>query len=187
MAQNNGDWNEPLPLYPEYLRRNYETDWMVHLGPVFGQALLGSQDGRRGAYYAVSYGKPEPRFFYNVNPAQLVFEGYMMVTNGIATERFFTEERFHYGVLAIARYWTEFPANLNGFVEFGFGLMYVNRETIDLSAKFNTTPMIGAGVSIPIGDQEYIIMARLFHASNGGTTPPNLGLNQIQFSVGMRF
>jgi hypothetical protein len=164
-----------------------EPRWGVRTSALFGQDWLGSEDTRRGGYYAVSHSHREPRFHFWGYDAEMDLEAYYMVTKGGSDFVAGPNTSHHYGLLVIGRYYQKYAKSARAFVEGGWGLQYTNRLTHDLDSLWNSTPMIGAGFIVPLDDTELMFSVRYFHISNGGTAGDNEGLNFFQFTVGARF
>ena len=160
-----------------------KPSWYVRTGPSFGQDTLGSEDTRRGGYYAVGYGKPEKRLTLRGLRADLLLEGYYMFTKGGGFENIPVNKMNSFGFMAIARYRSNWLRGTETFFDLGFGVVYNDITTRDLDRKFNTTPTLGVGIQL--GDADFTI--RWYHASNGGTDGNNQGTNGIQYLVGYRF
>ena len=73
-------------------------------------------------------------------------------------------------------------------VGLGFGWTDLDR-LLEISRRFNFRLEAGVGVRVPAaGDPgAWTVRVRFFHTSNGGTTYPNLGLNQVVVTGGWRF
>lgn len=163
--------------------------WMLHVGPVFGQSWLGSEDKRRGAFYGLQYSKSDPQLFAMGHEGELVIEAYYMYTigGGFRSGRFPKNNSHHYGVMALARYWNREPTQFKTFVEIGWGLQYVDKRTHDLGGLFNTTPTLGIGMKGPFEGYELILGMRYMHVSNAGVVGNNEGHNFFHFYVGVQF
>ncbi len=167
--------------------RNHSTTYIAWAGPQFGQALLGSEDARRGGFYSLEYARPEKRLAYKGHEGQLSFAGYYLANKGGGFDDLPVDHLHGFGALATARYWRRSTVGVPAFFEFGFGLLYINHTTRDMDSQLLTTPVMGVGIAFPVGGQEMLFSARLFHASNGGAAPPNQGFNSFQLLVGYRF
>ncbi len=161
--------------------------WSVSASALFGQDWLGSEDTRRGAMYAVSRSKHEPRLHFMGYDADLDVEAYYMFTKGGSDFIAGPNSSHHYGVLFTGRYFQHYAKSARAFVEGGWGLQYTNRLTHDLDSLWNSTPMLGMGIIVPFDKKDLMISVRYFHISNAGTAGDNEGLNFIQFRFGLRF
>ena len=164
-----------------------EPKWGFRTSALFGQDWLGSEDTRRGGYYAVNFSKREPRFHFWGYDAEMDLEAYYMVTKGGADFIAGPNTSHHYGLLLIGRYYQKYAKSSRAFLEGGWGLQYTNRLTHDLDSMWNSTPMIGGGIVVPFSSWELMLSVRYFHISNAGTAGDNEGLNFFQFTVGARF
>jgi hypothetical protein len=164
-----------------------EPKWRASAGALYGQDWLGSEDTRRGGYYALSYSRPEPRIHFWGYDGELDIEGYYMFTKGGSDFIAGPNSSHHYGVLVIGRYYQHYTRATRAFVEAGWGLQFTNRLTHDIDTRVNSTPMVGVGLISPLGGEEVMFSLRYFHISNAGTAGGNEGLNFFQLSVGLRF
>ena len=164
-----------------------DVKWRVSAAAMFGQDWLGSEDTRRGGYYSLAFGKPEPRLHFWGYDAELDIEAYYIVTKGGSDFLAGPNTSHHYGVMLVGRYFERYSKAVRAFLEGGWGLQYTNRLTHDLDSLWNSTPMIGAGFVVPLKDAELMFTLRYFHISNAGTAGDNEGLNFFQFQVGYRF
>lgn len=171
----------------EPVNRAQETLWTIEAFAGFGQDYLGSEDVRRGGFYSVQYAMPWDRLRFRNTEGQLVVSGYYMFTKGAGYEGIPVDHLHTFGVTASARYWNHVIRGTETFFDFGWGLSYSNRKTIDLSGQLNSTPFIGIGMLVPGTDDRMVVTVRWFHMSNAGTQGNNQGLNQIQYGVGYRF
>jgi hypothetical protein len=167
--------------------RNQGVDRFILAGPTFGQAFLGSEDIRRGGFYGFEYAKPEPRFRWRTNRAQMVWEGYFLSSKGQGFDNLPVNHTNAFGGLVLARYWKRGDEGLPTYFELGCGLQWASMPTQDLDSQLSSTPVIGVGVAVPFEGQELLISARIFHISNAGTKGSNQGQNQFHFLVGLRF
>lgn len=167
--------------------RNSESYWSGNVAAGFGQDVLGSEDVRRGGLYGVSYSTPWNRLRYKNNRAQVVVSGYYMFTKGGGYDYLPVNHLHTYGISAAARYWNHIFKGTETFFDFGWGLSYGNKMTIDLSSRVNSTPFLGVGAVIPGTDGRLLATVRWFHMSDAGTKGNNQGLNQIQYGLSWRF
>ena len=91
------------------------------------------------------------------------------------------------GFLVYARYAASVSKKLGYYVNVGLGLQYSNQQTVDLSSKINSTPMLGVGLTWDTSNGEASLGLGLLHISNAGTVPPNQGQNQVYLMYGWRF
>lgn len=167
---------------PAFAQENRPT-WYFRTGPVFGQATLGSEDTRRGGYYAVGLARPEKRLTLRGLAGELQVEAYYMFTKGGGWENIPVNKMRSIGLMAIARYHTRWIRNADTFFDLGFGVVRNDITTRDLDSLVNTTPTLGIGAQFGKAD----LTLRWYHASNGGTDGNNQGLNGIQYLIGYRF
>ena len=152
-------------------------------GPSFGQPWIGSEETRRGGYYAVSALRPEKRLTFRGWRADLGLEAYYMFTKG-GTVWGTPGRRMHsYGVLAFGRYRWGGGDGWRPYLDLGWGLVYNSVKTKDLDSRLGSTPFVGVGAE----SGHFDLQARFFHISNGGLAGENQGSNAIQVLVGYRF
>lgn len=168
---------------PIYVPRD---GWRMTVAPTAGQKWFGSEDLRRGTYYALQYSVQEPRFTFRGSKAQMVLEAYYQFTKGGINAGEEPNKVHAIGGLVMARYWRERPETMPTYFEIGMGLQFNNRVTTDITSILSTTPVIGVGLIATIWDQELLLGLRLFHISNGGTRRPNQGQNQLHFHIGAK-
>jgi len=167
--------------------RSTETYWMFEGGFNDGKAWLGGEDARPGTIWALSYVKPEPRFRYKSNPAQVVHSIYYMPTRTAALDGNPANTLYTYGYRVMARYWNEYIPGVNTFLDLGWGISWGNRRTQDLSNQLNSTPSVGLGIMFNSGGTELLFTVRYFHMSNAATNNENQGFNAFQYTIGIRF
>lgn len=160
-----------------------DNPFYVRFGPSFGQPVIGSEDTRRGGYYAVGLERPEPRLTYRGSRGTLQVEGYYLFTKGGGLDGHPVDRMHSYGLLATAKYPNHWIKGWNTHLDLSFGVVYNNITTQDLDSHLNTTPSIGAGVTF--GRFDFTV--RWYHASNGGTDGNNQGTNQIQYLISVKF
>lgn len=155
----------------------------------YGQSwfILGSEDIRRGGGLAVQYVRHEPRFKFWGKEGQLVFEGNVTHTVGGNKFEWEGDTTIAFGVLALARYETRPKKGLSTYLEGGWGLQWADKHTIDLPSHFNSTPVLGAGIILPIKGHDLYLGVRYIHISNAGTVGNNAGQNQVLFMAGIKF
>jgi hypothetical protein len=156
----------------------------------FGQSeiIFGSEDGRFGGGLSYAYGHPEKRFQLGQIPAQLVYEGYVDHTQSDGGSGFPANATLAFGGLGYARWRWPVDRIGNGvYLDFGWGLQFANRPTLDLDSRLNSTPVLGFGGVYKDGHKEYLIGLRLLHISNGGTVRPNYGQNELFLTLGFRY
>lgn len=163
-----------------------EDGWVITIAPTAGQKWLGSEDLRRGTYYALQYSVQEPRFTFRGSDAQMVLEAYYQFTKGGTQPNADPNKVNAIGGLVLARYWRQFPQTLPTYFEVGMGVQLNDRVTTDINSYLNTTPVVGVGLIASIGGQEFLLGLRFFHISNGGTRRPNQGQNQLHFHIGAK-
>lgn len=163
-----------------------------YLTTFLGQSLLvlGSEDRRVGGGLGFGYGRPEPKFRWKNIPAELVWSGYTDRTTSNGSRDVHGINTYAYGILATSR-WRPKPS-WNGwgtYFDFGWGIQYANRTSHDLDSKWNSTPLIGAGVRSRYGEngEEFTFGVSWFHISNAGFVKPNRGQNQICLVAGIRY
>lgn len=148
--------------------------------------VLGSQDIRNGYGLHVQWSKPEKRFSFRQNRANMVLETYYMHSTGGRPNR--TDDiQTNLGLLVMGRFEQGQPGEQRWYWETGWGLQYISRLGPDINLHINSTPTIGAGLIIPRGKQEFFVGARYLHISNGGFRRPNQGQNWIQMMLGVKF
>lgn len=150
-------------------------------------AILGSEDPRIGFGFSVGYGRSEPRFAFRSIDAQLVFEGYYEHSSSNGASGHGPNHTEAIGALAYARYRWPMYKKAGAYFTVGWGLQYANQNTVDLDSKFNSTPMVGFGVTWDTGKGEGSIGLRLLHISNAGTVGDNQGQNQLFLVYSWRF
>lgn len=158
--------------------------WTLWAGPSFGQPILGSEDTRRGGFYALEYARPEKRLTFKGHKGELAWQGYYQLTIGGGFEDEPKSTLHQFGVLAVARYWRRLPETPPAYVEFGLGLQLGNRTTRDLDSTLLSTPMVGVGLQADLFGHPLLLGLRFFHSSNAGLRGDNQGMNQLQFLVG---
>lgn len=164
-----------------------ETYWSFEAGYNEGKPWIGSEDARVGSIYKVSYVKPEVRFRYKSNPAQIVYSVYYMPTRTSAFDGHSANTMDTIGFQAGARYWNEWIPGMNTFFDLGWGVAYNRHTTQDLPNQINSTPYFGVGTIFELGRQEFIFAIRWHHMSNGASNNDNQGFNAIQYSLGVKF
>jgi len=147
--------------------------------------FMGSEDPRRGGGFAVQYVAPWSRLRYGTVQGLLCWEAYYTRTAGGDNDGAPVDIAHAYGLMATARYERPLLGRVSFYAELGWGLQVVDRRTIDLSSRINSTPTIGLGIVFP-GNQLYVGW-RWQHVSNAGTNGNNQGQNQFQLRVGWKF
>lgn len=161
--------------------------WMLWGETSKNKILLGSEDPRRGGGCAVQYVTPWSRLRFKHIEGLLCWEAYYTKTAGGDNDGAPVDHSHAYGLMASARYERPLYGNFKFYTEVGWGLQYVNIETIDLSAKLNSTPTIGLGLIFPVGKDQLYAGWRWQHVSNAGTSGNNQGQNQFQLRIGWKF
>jgi hypothetical protein len=159
--------------------------WMLTLraGPSFGQPWIGSEETRRGGYYAVSLARPEKRLSFRGKEASLGLEGFYMFTKG-GTVWGTPGRRMHsYGVLVFGRYRRGVAPGSGPYLDVGWGLVYNSVTTKDLDSRLSSAPFVAVGAEFGRFD----VQARFLHMSNGGLAGENQGSNAVQFIAGIKF
>ncbi|MCG9893996.1 MAG: acyloxyacyl hydrolase, partial [Fimbriimonadaceae bacterium] len=92
------------------------------------------------------------------------------------------------GMIALARWAQTYENGRGTFFEAGWGALYTDTLSPDISSKYNSVPTLGLGFWLPTDSGTvWQTTIRLMHISNGGIQPPNRGQNQLQVLVGVRF
>lgn len=168
--------------------RASKSYWVGGARTSFGQNDLGSEDQMRGTYYWIGRVRPEPRFTWNGNTAQIVYSGFYFFAKNSALNGNGVQSMHSYGVTVSARYWNHwFGPGMDSFLDLGWGMMYSNKLSVDLSTRVNSTPWLGIGIAFPVEGTELFLTVHWFHASNAGTRGPNQGSNQIQYGIAFKF
>lgn len=164
-----------------------EKPWMIW--GFYGQSwfIFGSEDFRHTTGLTVQWTRPEPRFTFRGNRADLVLEANYFRSTGGNKFEFDADRANSFGLLALARYEFRPQKGLASYIEGGWGLQWIDRITIDLPSRINSTPTLGAGLIFPFGRTEVYVGVRWKHISNAGTRGNNPGQNQIMLGVGVRF
>lgn len=152
-----------------------------------GTKWFGSEDARYGYTIAFSVVRPEPRFAFVGRPAQAVWSVYYMNTRGSGFANQPERSMDTVGATIGARYPLGLVLRNEMFLEAGWGLSYSSQNTIDLDSKVNSTPYLGAGFFFNTAGQQWIIGVRWWHMSNAGFRGQNLGMNNMQYTLGIRF
>ena len=149
--------------------------------------FLGDEDRREVFSLGLQYAKPERAFKWRGKTSELVQEGYYQHSTSRGASGEPANKSEAWGYLAMARYnWI----NHNGFgwyADIGIGLQYVNRRSVDLPSRLNSTPVLDLGLIIPAGRNSVTVGARFLHISNAHTVGNNQGQNELLFDVGLRF
>jgi len=164
-----------------------KSGWYLSGAVNFGQDIIGSEDTRRGGWYAIGVYRPEKRLAIRGLPAQLHVEAYYMFTKGGGFDNFPVDKMHSFGILATARYWPKLFRGVNTYFDLGFGVVSNSIKTQDLESRVNTTPTLGVGVGWALAECDVLLGVRLFHMSNGGTVGSNQGSNNIQYVLTVRF
>ncbi|OJU62729.1 MAG: hypothetical protein BGO01_09985 [Armatimonadetes bacterium 55-13] len=149
--------------------------------------ILGSEDRRVGIGVGLGWGRPEPRFTFKKVKAELVYSVYYDHTGSRGASGEGPNQVESLGFLVYARYAASVSKKLGYYVNVGLGLQYSNQQTVDLSSKINSTPMLGVGLTWDTSNGEASLGLGLLHISNAGTVPPNQGQNQVYLMYGWRF
>ncbi|MDI9639441.1 acyloxyacyl hydrolase [Kamptonema cortianum] len=164
-----------------------ESYWYGSAGVVLGFSYIGSEEAREGIRLGVHFAKPEARLRWNGYKAQVVYSGYFMTTRAGGFDDVPINQLFTYGFSATARYFVPFLGMNGTFVDLGWGVAYSNRKTRDLDAQINSTPMIGIGAVVDIGETTLILSGKWFHMSNAGFSGSNQGMNSFIYTIGIKF
>lgn len=167
--------------------RNQSRYWFGSGTVVMGQDVIGSEDVRRGGMYGIGYARPEPRFTFQGNRAQIAGELYYMFTRGYGYEFQPVDHLHNWGLTVRARYWQRWIRGMDTYLDLGWGLSYGNKRTVDMDARLNSTPFIGVGTAVSFLRSELHLGVRWWHMSNAGLVGNNQGHNSIQYVIAYRF
>ena len=169
------------------INRAKETYWSFEASTALGQRVLGSEQIRRGGFYAVSLSTDWNGLRYASQDGQFVVRGYYMFSKGSEFRGGPVFNMHTVGLTASARYWNELIKGTDTYLELGWGLAFNNMVTRDLDTRLLSTPVIGLGMVIPGTDAKYSLSVRWFHMSNAGTRGNNQGLNMVHYGLQVRF
>lgn len=161
--------------------------WAIHAGYTHSATILGSRDQRRGMLFGLQRSNPEPRMRWRAVDGEIVYEAYAQLHHGGDLFEFESDVTLAAGILVLGRWSKRYDNGAGTFFELGWGLQVQDRSTHDLNARLNSTPVAGLGGFFPVAGSTMQITLRAIHISNAGSVPPNLGQNQMQLLVGLRF
>jgi hypothetical protein len=141
------------------------------------QVILGSEDSRTAKGFLLGYARPERRFRWGPNEAQVVLEGYSLSTDRILFDGAPRSETSGLGVLVMARWRWRSGSHWPLYADVGWGLQYQKPRTVDLDGRLNSTPTLGVGFRIIDGREIGMVGLRFVHASNAGVVGANQGQN----------
>jgi hypothetical protein len=167
----------------------YGHSWRVMAGPVLGQAILGSEDARRGQVYYIGKSFYSRRLSTRNVPGQVVVETYFNNTLGGGFEPGLPKDQLHaFGLTAGFRFYPTWVRGHAVYAQIGWGLCWGDTETKDLDSRFNSTPYVALGTTWAAGAGiRGVFEIRYFHMSNAGLVGHNQGSNQIQYLLGIQF
>lgn len=167
----------------------YGHSWRVMAGPVFGQAILGSEDARRGQVYYIGKSFYSRRLSARNVPGQFVVETYFNNSLGGGFEPGLPKDQLHvFGITAGFRWYPTWVRDHAVYAQIGWGLSWADTTTKDLDSRVNSTPYLGIGTTWAMGGGlRGVFEVRYFHMSNAGLVGHNQGSNQIQYLLGIQF
>lgn len=155
-------------------------------GPVFGAAILGSEDLRKGVAVYYGHAAPSRPFSFKNVEGLFVVEGYANGTIGGGFDDIATNSLGLFGVTFGARYPLAMVGR-GGYVQGGWGLSYGSAITRDLDSRVNSTPYLAIGRTFANDGLSNFFELRYMHFSNAGLAGSNQGSNQVQFLFGVEF
>lgn len=181
-------WIALILAFSTISARAQNEKWTIQGGTVAGQPILGSEDSRKGWFYSAERERPWSMLNIGQNKGYLNLGAYYMRTTGGGFDNLPIDHINAYGIFATGRYHMTFARGFSTFAEIGWGLQYAEHNSVDLPSLLNSTPILGAGIIVPVTDKyEIQLTARYFHISNAGLVGNNQGQNQIHILAGVRF
>lgn len=160
---------------------------MVFVSAFENQAILGSQDVRRG--WTLGYQWTRPTRSVNALGFRViqVWEVNAFHSRGGYLRREPANETFGAAALFLWRFEQASETGSGLYLEIGWGLQWANRRTWDLDSQLNSTPTATLGYFFPSYNKTIDLGVRFYHISNAGANLPNQGQNQVQLRLGVRF
>lgn len=151
------------------------------------QPIFSSEDLREGVSIAGTYSMPWNRMRFRSHQAELTIEGHFDISHSDGYSGRKTDVVTGFGVMALSRYRGRSGKGVAGYAEFGWGLYYSPRLSLDLDHHLSSSPTVGVGIvtKAPSGNEVYIGV-RLIHLSNGGLAKRNQGQNRLTFTMGTK-
>ena len=176
------------PCWSQGVDRGPDRAWYLNLYFGHTENRFGGEEKRVDRGFGIAYAKPEPSFRWGSNPGKLLMEFMYLHSDsrGIGTDPPNVADM--YAFFASSRVQFAPRGGLGAYIDPGLGILYVDRQTHDLSSKLNTVPSLGLGLYFrPRNGGEYGLGLRYLHISNSGFVAHNRGVNNLMLSLSYRF